>query len=164
MEVARLHDAARRTAALALPAAGTRAPDVGDDVAARCIEITGRLPALHAPIVVECRPPAGMASGELPWSLGDPLAALLPGTDVVATTGPRALDSDRDLVLVVRDPQRATWQQPMIDAAAAHPRAAVVVDCGWPAELTPVPLVRTRGVAPALLRAAAHTLAAGGTR
>jgi hypothetical protein len=67
-------------------------------------------------------------------------------------------------VLVVRDPQRATWQQPMIDAAAAHPRAAVVVDCGWPAELTPVPLVRTRGVAPALLRAAAHTLAAGGTR
>ncbi len=167
LDVSRLQDAARRTAALASPSgASMRAvPEIAsDDVAARCLEVVGRLPALQAPVVVECRPPAGMASGELPWSLGEPLAALLPGTDVVSATGTRSLDTARDLVLVVRDPQRATWQEPMIAAAAAHPRAAVVVDCGWPADLPAVPLVRTRGVAPALLRAAALTLAAGGTR
>jgi hypothetical protein len=41
-----------------------------------------------------------------------------------------------------------------------------VVDCGWPADITGVPVLRTRGIAPALLQAAAHTLATttGGTR
>ncbi|HEU5265485.1 MAG TPA: hypothetical protein VFU35_02250, partial [Jatrophihabitans sp.] len=159
----RLREAAARTAALARPPAPHGAPAAPADVAARCLEVVGQLPALHAPVVVECRPPAGMASGELPWSLGEPLAELLPGTDVVRTDGPHDLDPARDLVLVVRDPQRATWQQPMIAAAAQHPRG-VVVDCGWPGELPDVPLVRTRGVAPGLLRAAAHTLAAGGSR
>ena len=40
--------------------------------------------------------------------------------------------------------------------------ATVVVDVGWPAEIETVPVVRTHGVAPALLRAAAHTLVSGG--
>jgi hypothetical protein len=55
-------------------------------------------------------------------------------------------------VVVVRDPQRHTWQRELIA------RATVVVDCGWPAELGDVPTIRTRGIAPGLLRAAAELL------
>jgi beta-N-acetylhexosaminidase len=162
LDRARLEDAARRTAALARPAPSADVPTLDDGVAARCLEVRGRLPELRNPLVVECRPPGGMASGELPWSLGLPLADLIAGTEIVRTTEAVHLTGDRDLVLVVRDPARATWQQPMIDAAAHHARA-VVVDCGWPADIAGVPVIRTRGVAPALLQAAAHTLATGGS-
>jgi hypothetical protein len=61
-------------------------------------------------------------------------------------------------VLVVRDPQRIAWQQPMLAAAAGRP-GTVVVDCGWPADIAGVPVVRTRGIAPGLLHAAAQLLA-----
>ncbi|HEU5268168.1 MAG TPA: glycoside hydrolase family 3 N-terminal domain-containing protein [Jatrophihabitans sp.] len=160
LAVARLADAARRTAALATPASVLSTPNVEFD-AAGCVEVVGRLPVLRAPLVIECRPPAGMAAGWLPWSIAAPLAQLIPGTDVKETTAGCELDPARDVVLVVRDPQRVAWQQPMIAAAREHPRA-VVVDCGWPSEIADVPLIRTRGIAPGLLRAAAHTLAAGG--
>lgn len=151
----RLADAAQRTALLAARPTPVAEPEV-DDVASRCIELRGELPALHRPLVVECRAPGGMASGNLPWSLGEPLAELVPGTEVVQTTETIEFPAGRDVVLVVRDPQRQRWQVPMIDAAT------VVVDVGWPAEIDTVPVVRTRGVATALLRAAAHTLVDGG--
>jgi hypothetical protein len=70
------------------------------------------------------------------------------------------LPVDRDVVIVVRDPQRVEWQQPMLEAAAGR-RGTVVVDCGWPADIAGVPIVRTRGIAPGLLHAAAHRLAGG---
>jgi len=55
----------------------------------------------------------------------------------------------------VRDPHRHAWQQALL----SHP-AKVIVDVGWPAELpTGVPVLRTRGVAPGLLTAAADALA-----
>ncbi|MDT4931654.1 MAG: beta-N-acetylhexosaminidase [Pseudonocardiales bacterium] len=158
---ARLEDAARRTAALATPPRVAEVPAPDHGIAARCLEVVGRLPELHHPLVIECRTPGGMASGLLPWSVGEPLADLMPGTEVVRTDETVDLSDDRDLVLVVRDPQRAVWQLPMIEAAKRH-RRAVVVDCGWPAQIADVPVVRTRGIAPGLLRAAAHTLAAGG--
>jgi beta-N-acetylhexosaminidase len=163
LPLARLADAARHTAQLATEANDTRAAPPGDDIAAGCLEVRGRLPQLRGPLVVECRTPGGMASGRLPWSLGEPLADLIPGTEIVRTDETVELATDRDLVLVVREPERARWQLPMIADAARHPRA-VVVDCGWPADIAGVPVMRTRGIAPALLRAAAHTLAAGGTR
>jgi beta-N-acetylhexosaminidase len=157
----RLRDAARRTAELAKPAEPIAVPD--PDVAPRCLEVRGTLPPMERPLVVEARPPANMASGELPWSLAEPLAERVRGVDAIAALGPVELDArDRTLVLVVRDPARHAWQRDLLHAAAEHPRA-VVVDVGWPTDLPAgVPLVRTRGVAPGLLRAAAATLAARG--
>lgn len=152
---ARLEDAARRTAQLAATPAPVPMPEV-EDMAPRCLEVRRQLPALSRPLVVECRAPGGVASGNLPWSVGEPLAELLPGTEIVQTTEAIEFPAGRDVVLVARDPQRQRWQLPMIDAAT------VVVDVGWPAEIEAVPVVRTRGVAPALLRAAAHTLVDGG--
>jgi beta-N-acetylhexosaminidase len=155
---ARLEDAAQRTAQLAVTPRRAAVPAVDDEVAARCLEVRGTLPRLDRPLVVECRAPGGMASGVLPWSLGEPLADLLPGTEVVRTDQTIYLGRGRDVVLVVRDPQRNSWQLPMLG------RASVVVDCGWPADIDSVPAVRTRGIAPGLMRAAAHTLATGGLR
>jgi beta-N-acetylhexosaminidase len=166
----RLESAARRTAALA----GRGRPDVGGDDAvladlgARCIEVLGRLPAIRSPLVVECRPPGGMASGELPWSLGEPLAALLPGTEVRPVTGSTAPGEvlaragGRSLVVVVRDPARHPWQGTVLEGARTY-EDAVVVDVGWPTDAPELPTVRTRGVAPQLMRAAAAVLARAGS-
>lgn len=160
----RLIGAAARTAALAAPGSARAVPRV-DDLAARCLEVIGELPALHRPLVVEARPPANMASGELPWSLAEPLGALLPGVECCAVDGPGFVQAgDRSLVVVVRDPLRHRWQRALLDSAAAHP-SAVVVDVGWPTDLPAgVPAIRTRGVAPGLLAAAATVLASGGMR
>ena len=99
-----------------------------------------------------------MASGELPWSLGTHLSPLLPGTQTLRVDRAVELPSDRDLVLVVRDPDRVPWQRALL------PRATVVVDCGWPGPPSDRPTIRTRGIAPRLLEEAAHALAAGGSR
>jgi beta-N-acetylhexosaminidase len=164
----RLREAARRTAELARPAAGPadfRAVPI-EDLAARCLQCTGDLPGMDRPLVAEARPPAGMASGELPWSLAEPLAARVAGVESLAV-GSRAdaaqvLDraGHRTLVVVVRDPLRHEWQDALVEAASMHP-SAVIVDVGWPAELPAgVPVIRTRGIAPGLLAAAADRLAA----
>jgi beta-N-acetylhexosaminidase len=166
----RLREAAARTAQLAGPGDPSARFDsaVVAGVAARCIEVFGTLPPLTAPLVLECRPPGGMASGDLPWTLAGPLAGLVPGTQVLTVSGPDDLaaiaprSAGRSLVAVVRDPARHPWQQQVVAAAQAHP-AAVLVDVGWPApSAPPLPAVRTRGVAPGLLAAAAAVLARAG--
>jgi beta-N-acetylhexosaminidase len=155
----RLEDAARRTAALAhVPARVTpSAPDA--DLAVRCLEVSGSFPTLHRPVVVECHPRLGMASGSLTWSFGAPLAALVPDTDTVVAD--RSVDIEpgaSTLVLVICDPYRHEWQFPMLDAARRRGNA-VVVDVGWPVEHLDLPTIRTRGVAPLTLQAAARVLA-----
>jgi beta-N-acetylhexosaminidase len=171
----RLADAARRTAAVAsvaTPALTSVSLDVpGSDLAARCLEVRGPLPILHAPLVVECRTPNGVATGELPWSLAEALAGHVADTEIMPVDGPVSSDAvasraqGRSLVVVVRDPHRHPWQQSLLDAAVGH-HDSVIVDVGWPAEALPrgVPLVRTRGIAPGLLTAAACLLSGAGVR
>jgi beta-N-acetylhexosaminidase len=144
-------------------------PDV--EVAARCVEVSGPLPRLDQPLVVECRTENGMASGALPWSVADRVLAGTPGADALVLAGEvdpgtvRAAAAGRSLVCVIRDPNRHRWQLAVIAAAAQHAaegHPVVLVDVGWPAELPgPVaglPVVRTRGIAPGLLDAAADLL------
>jgi beta-N-acetylhexosaminidase len=174
----RLADAARRTALLAGGPAVTPAPaaDVkADAIAARCVEVVGALPMLHRPLILECRTPGGMASGPLPWSVADRIRQRLPSAEVLIVDGPQpaagiaaaaaeAATGGRSLVAVIRDPSRNRWQGAVIEAAAAHQHErgdAVLVDVGWPAELpqlTGLPVLRTRGIAPGLLAAVAELL------
>ncbi|MGN6606700.1 MAG: glycoside hydrolase family 3 N-terminal domain-containing protein [Jatrophihabitans sp.] len=159
LRVERVEDAARRTAMLARRGGAITRPTAVD--ASRCLEVLGALPVLDRPLVLEARPPGGMASGELPWSLGEPLSARTTGVTTLPVTDASlpAIDPSRSLVVVVRDPHRHAWQHALLRAALAHP-AAVVVDVGWPAGLPGGPtVVRTRGVAPGLLDAAADLLA-----
>jgi beta-N-acetylhexosaminidase len=156
----RLADAAARTASLARPVDPGAIVDrlVVDGSARRCLEVRGTLPDLVRPVVLESRTPGGMASGELPWSLG----GLVPGQDAIRVAGPDDPLPDlsgRSLVLVIRDPLRHPWQHRLLEIAAAR-AGSVVVDVGWPTELdVDVPLIRTRGIAPGLLAAAAELLA-----
>ncbi|HKC26817.1 MAG TPA: glycoside hydrolase family 3 N-terminal domain-containing protein, partial [Jatrophihabitans sp.] len=160
----RLQDAAARTAELASAATPHPVPPQ-PHLARRCIELAGTIPRLPRPLVVEARPPGGVASGDLPWSLADELAARVPGTtrldvhDAGEAAAAIATASGRGLVVVVRDPLRHQWQQVLVDGVRTHP-AAVLVDVGWPAPLPEgLPMIRTRGVAPGLLGAAAELLA-----
>ena len=166
----RLADAAARTAQLARPGDPAARYEPQPDVGGRCLEIRGELPRLSRPLVVECRTPNGMASGALPWSVADRIAARVPGTDSrliggAVDSGELSAEADgRTLVLVVRDPGRNPWQRSVLDAGMGHP-SCVVVDVGWPSELTggaaELPLVRTRGISPVLLDAAADVLTSG---
>ena len=156
----RLAEAAARTASLASPVDPCATVDrlLVVDAARRCLEVRGTLPELVHPLVLESRTPGGMASGELPWTLG----GLVRGEHAVPIAGPHEPVPElggRSLVLVIRDPLRHPWQHRLLDLAAARP-GSVVVDVGWPTELDrDVPLIRTRGIAPGLLAAAAELLA-----
>ena len=175
LSIQRLTEAAERTARLAAPGdpAVSRDRAVLASIAARCIELTGRLPRLDRPLVVECRSRNGMATGLLPWSLAARLSSgcLVPSCGRGRPGQPAAIQAaaaGRSLIAVVRDPGRNQWQRDVLLAAAAHQaeRAdAVVVDVGWPGELAElalgVPVLRTRGIAPGLLAAAAELLVSG---
>jgi beta-N-acetylhexosaminidase len=171
----RLVEASRRTASIAVRPAlpGWFDAAVVATAAARCIKVAGALPVLRHPLVIECRTPNGVATGELPWSLGEPLTALVPDTEcdlVSAAVDPAAVACravGRTLVVVLRDVGRYRWQQSVVEAArtSAHAGDVVVVDVGWPADIdlpAEVPIIRTRGIAPGLLAAAARMLAQGG--
>lgn len=169
LDHSRLADAAARTASLAAgaPSIRPRAVDLSG-LAARCLEVIGPLPELERPLVIECRSPNGMATGALPWSLAEPLGQRCPGTEALVLDGPvppaklDAATTGRSLVCVLRDPARNPWQQAVLAAAERHPGPTVLVDVGWPSRLdTDLPLLRTRGIAPGLLAAAAERLAAG---
>jgi len=162
----RLRDAADRTAMLA--SRGARLPvPASDGVAARCLEVLGSIPGVRRPVVVEARPPGGMASGEMPWSLAEPLASRVDGVEACPVrTEVDVKDAvervgERTLVVVLRDPLRHPWQRELLESAGRHP-SAVVVDVGWPTELAEgAPTIRTRGISPGLLAAAADVLATG---
>ncbi len=168
----RLQDAARRTSELAVSTPPRGLPDaaVVNAAARRAVDVVGTLPGLAGALVVECRTPNGMATGELPWSLAQPLVQRLPDAAVIEVTGPLDVDqllpaatdgSPRPVVLIVRDPMRHPWQCELLRAVSGR-RGAVVVDVGWPADLgldRSTPVVRTRGVAPGLLEAACRLLA-----
>jgi beta-N-acetylhexosaminidase len=158
----RLADAAARSATLATPARTGAAVSPVPAAGMRWVEVRGELPMMHRPVLVECRTPNGVATGELPWSLATRLAQLSPGLETVtidAAPEARAVLGavhDRTVVLVVRDPMRHGWQRELLAALAP----ALIVDVGWPMDDGYAgPLIRTRGIAPGLLDTAARLLA-----
>ncbi len=175
LDAGALARSAARTAALAgsvpRPAAvgAGPAPAVVRTAAARALEVIGAPPGLVAPLVVECHSPAGVAAGPTDWTLGSLLADVVGGTTtVVVGDDGRVLDggapldlsasaAGRHVVLVVRDVARHAWQQRLI-AQLGSRDDVVVVDVGWPWELSGLPTVRTRGTATAQLAAAADVL------
>jgi beta-N-acetylhexosaminidase len=133
----RLRDAAMRTGELAVGRPAERA-DVSDlraggrlaEIAARCVEVVGQLPAVRRPLVLEARPPDGMASGALPWSFATALRERVLDTVAVEAHDAEQVsaalrDTDgRCVVAVVRDPALHTWQQALVAASD------IVVDLG----------------------------------
>ncbi len=174
----RLADAAARTARLAERGSPTGCDEITVASAARrSLEIRGDIEGAlrisgsdQAPpmLVVECRTPNGMATGDLPWSLADHIGVRIDDAHIVLVDGEGDVsaaveelrrDLDRPMVLAVRDPDRFPWQLEVLSAARRHGRL-VLVDLGWPADLPAErPIIRTRGIAPDLLAAAADAIA-----
>ncbi|MEV0518025.1 glycoside hydrolase family 3 N-terminal domain-containing protein [Nonomuraea sp. NPDC050405] len=164
----RLADAARRVRELGAWAAssgsaGTTRPSppdgrtgpatppdgrIGLAAARRAVRVTRRsaapvLPLTVAPLVVELAPEMNLAIDKAtPWGVGEPLARLLPGTDVTRltaaqATGPALEDllrgaAGRPLVVVVRDAHRHAWQAQALRHLLSGRPDAVVVEMGLP--------------------------------
>lgn len=111
-------------------------------------------------------PPRNIAIGpETPWGIGEPLAALLPGTTTVRLAetdlpaDPVAGVDDRPVVLVVRDLHRHDWMRAAVDRVLADRPDAVVVELGVPALTAGRVHLATHGATRAGARAAAELLA-----
>jgi beta-N-acetylhexosaminidase len=88
--------------------------------------------------VVELRPPAGIAAGDVPWGPATALVAIDPATTVTVPGETDKVDAalaaaaSRPLVVVTRDRHRHPWQRAQLQRLVAARPDAVVVDMGWP--------------------------------
>ncbi|MEV4756696.1 glycoside hydrolase family 3 protein [Micromonospora sp. NPDC049559] len=186
----RLVEAAKRVGQLAawtVQARGRRPqwpgahPDgspIGVDAARRAVRLTRAadgataLPLTGPAHVVEFAPPHNIATGsDTPWGVGDPLAALLPGTTTVRfAAADLPADGDlppallgpargRPLVLVVRDLHRHDWMAGAVARALGVRPDAVVVELGVPERIAGTVHIATYGASRAGGRAAAEILA-----
>jgi beta-N-acetylhexosaminidase len=169
LDLARVEDAAARTAELAAWTLGNFPteiePDLGYAAAARAIRVEGSLTEIANPLVVQLVAGHSIAEGPVPWGLG---AHLSPGqaehlvVDTADTTAASLLAKagDRPIVVVGRHIHRTATARQLTEAlAAAHPVA--VVDMGWPAAWRPAgarAFMHTFGASRANGRAAAIAL------
>ena len=159
----RLVDAGERTAALAPRRPAAERVAFGD-AADRCVEVVGRCRDSDRPLVVECRPP-GRHGVRRPALVGGRTArrtrrrhGRARGRRLTRRTLLRARQGDRSCSSSAT--RNATpGSRSLIAVTRRHP-SAVVVDVGWPTDLDMPCVIRTRGVAPGLLRAAARALLA----
>ncbi|MFY7068535.1 glycoside hydrolase family 3 protein [Nocardiopsis changdeensis] len=118
--------AARRTAA-------AESAEVGLSGARRALRVTGELPALESPYVVEVDAPAGMAVGDVHWGL----SSWFPDTERVSPDVSHAdrliaAAQGRDLVVVVRDAHRYPEARELVERLLGAFPGAVVVEMGLP--------------------------------
>lgn len=139
LPVARLRDAAHRVVRLASWAGGPAVEQPltgpGVEAATRAVRVGGEVRLSGPPLVLELHDEPTIASGTVPWAIGQPLAERLPGTVVVrlspADADPLpALDRhpDRPVVLAVRGLRRRAWQREVVREVREHRPDAVVVD------------------------------------
>jgi beta-N-acetylhexosaminidase len=168
LPLARLEDAAARTAAMATWAATPRPAlahdaDLGLAAARRAVRIEGSLTELGSPLVVQLVSGYSIAEGKVPWGL----APHLDGTEqvevVAAEASPEAIADRagaRPIVVVGRHTHRFPASRTLIERlAAAHPVG--VVEMGWPSTWRPAnarAFVTTHGASRANGRAAAEAL------
>jgi beta-N-acetylhexosaminidase len=168
LDVARLEQAAGRTAAMA---AWTRTPrpavphdaDLGYAAARRAVRVEGSLLDLGDPLVVQLESGFSIAEGRVPWGLGAHLGDSEQITVVAAETSPDSLverAGSRPIVVVGRHLHRAEAARTLIERlAAAH--TVAVVEMGWPSGWRPAGVrafVMTYGASHANGRAAAKAL------
>lgn len=176
----RLAEAAGRVRALGRWARGTNAsfvaPDAPKDAlggpAARAarsaVRAVGDVRLTEPPLVLELRTPPSIAAGDVPWGVGEPLAARMPGTAVVQVVngvpdvdGVLAAYPGRRVVISVRGVRTHAWQEPVVrQVRGVRPDAIVVEhDAGSPGAVLGDHYVVTYGAARVSAEAAADLLA-----
>jgi beta-N-acetylhexosaminidase len=140
---ARLREAADRVDAIRSRRAERGAPVEGElarlgaAAAASAVRVDGDLVPRRGAHVVELEASPTIAAGEVPWGIGEPLAALDPATTCERlgggpVDGALSRAAGRPLVVVVRDPHRHPEQLRRARALIAARPDAIVVDLGWP--------------------------------
>jgi beta-N-acetylhexosaminidase len=166
----RLEEAAARVATLRRQLAGRRATSPAEPVgiglaaARRAVSVTGVLPELRDPVVIEVEPLVNMAAGNARWGLGGRRVAAVPDAETAASEAKGALKAatGRSLVLVVRDAHRSPATRALVTAILAERPDTVLVEMGLPYWRPPdgacQAYVATYGASRANARAAAEVL------
>ncbi len=145
LPIERLQDATTRVASLAAWTQADAPPSPatipGPEAARRALRVQ-RVTALAAPaLVLECHDEPTIASGTVPWALGEPLAARMPGTVVVTLSPDRADPAavladhpERPVVICVRGTRRRPWQRQVIERVRAARPDTIVVEHDVPGD------------------------------
>jgi beta-N-acetylhexosaminidase len=141
----RLEEAAARVAALrdrlaAQRGAPAAAPPAGIGLAAarRALRLTGTLPELLDPVIVEAEPLVNMAAGDARWGLDSWVpdgsvrrVSAAPDPSAAASAALKSA-TGRSLVLVVRDAHRSPATRALVTAILAERPDTVLVEMGLP--------------------------------
>ncbi|WP_447005351.1 glycoside hydrolase family 3 protein [Saccharothrix isguenensis] len=171
LPLARLEEAARRTAALGTPPTSVDGhdPELGLVAARRAVEVRGSLRLSGPPVVVDLAVEPSIAVGDVPWGLGPYLVELLPGTSVVSSTsasemsaaGIASLAAGRPVVVVTREAHRHAWATSLVTSLVTIGLDLVHVETGVPGpDLGAAARVDTHGGSRVSLLAAAERIAA----
>ena len=142
----RLAEAAGRVARTAEWARGAAHDDrrdsgarssIGREAARRALEVSGDVAVAGPALVVELAPQPGIAAGTLPQGPGDWLCDVLPDAELVRLDaslldGVAGRAHGRQLVVVVRDAHRHSWQRETVEALLQGREHTVVVETGLP--------------------------------
>ena len=173
LPLARLEEAASRTAALAKWASAMTAPsqltsaagaELGLIAARRAVTIEGELPQLTNPLIVQFESGFSIAEGPVPWGVSRHVRTDVESLRVAARgTSAQALHDaahGRPIVITGRNLHRLVGAADIIDTLASTDDV-VVVEMGWPSSWRPVgakAFVTTYGGSQANGRAAAEAL------
>jgi beta-N-acetylhexosaminidase len=167
----RLEEAAARVAGLRRQLTARRAASPAEPVgiglaaARRAVSVTGELPELRDPVVVEVEPLVNMAAGNARWGLGGRRVAAAPDPGVAASGALKAA-TGRSLIVVVRDAHRSPATRALVTAILAERPDTVLVEMGLPYWRPPdgacQAYVATYGASRANARAAAELLGLAG--
>ncbi|HEX3785905.1 MAG TPA: glycoside hydrolase family 3 N-terminal domain-containing protein [Pseudonocardiaceae bacterium] len=168
----RLYEAANRTRELGGPAGtdgGSTDWDhsIGLVAARRAIVVRGEAKLTVPPLVVELTVAPTIAVGEVPWSFGDQLIALVPDTEILRLSTADAsvarivaAASGRPVVVVTRDAPRYPWVVDLLGELVDSGLDLIRVETGVPGPTLGVAaVVDTHGAARVCLRAGAELLA-----
>jgi beta-N-acetylhexosaminidase len=164
LDEGRLRDAAGRVASLGQAALAPvdEKPEVGLEAARRALLVEGDVALRRPPLVVELTPERSIAAGQANHGLRDALRAAEVVHLDAAPLDARALlgrHDGRQLVIVVRDAHRHTWERVAAQALLEAAIDAVVVEVGVPVwRPEGVAYVATHGSARVNLQAAAERL------
>jgi beta-N-acetylhexosaminidase len=156
----RLDQAAGRVRELAswaaAPSQGAVRRELGAEAAKRALHVEGDVRLTGKPLVVDLRPTASIAAGDVEHGLADVLGA--DAAVVSKGTAPPRTDG-RPLVIVVRDAHRHAWERETVERLLAGLPDAVVVEVGLPLwRPDGVPWIATHGGGRANFEAAAAVL------
>ncbi|WP_166350228.1 glycoside hydrolase family 3 protein [Phytoactinopolyspora limicola] len=107
------------------------------EAASQVISVRGAVVLDAAPVVLELHDEPSPATGDVPWGIGAPIAARLPGTVVVRLReGGQDPDQvlrsvpDRPVIVCVRGTQRRPWQVEVVNTVRRRRPEVIVVDHG----------------------------------